>query len=184
MRLEAPGFLFSTDDFEMCLADVQGRTAIDDRLVALTAAFALWRNGGQAEKDCERMWSAVQGEPDLEARLHALLHSEPLSEVEQCPRYSRQDFRRRQAERQAQQEEVRREQIARLRGNVDCIRSVNQETVVSLHLTDNSAVGTCGKRVSFHHRDRGDQHGTAPVVFPPPPGRSRGDLPPQAGLVA
>jgi hypothetical protein len=56
--------------------------------------------------------------------------------------------------------------------------------VVYLHLTDNAAGGTCGTRVSLYPRDRGYQPGTAPVVFPPPPGRSRGALPPQAGLVA
>src|SRR4030095_11253882 len=75
------------------------------------------------------MWSAVQGDPDLEARLHTLLHPEPVSEAERRPRYLRQGFRRRQAERQAQQEEARREEVARLRGNIDRIRSVNQETV-------------------------------------------------------
>jgi len=129
VRLEAPVLLFSADDFEMFLADVQGRTAIDDRLVALTAAFTLWRNGGQAEKDCERMWSAVQSDPDLEARLHTLLHPEPLSEAERRPRYSGQDFRRRQAEQQAQQEHDRRKQVTRLRGNIDRMRSVDQKTV-------------------------------------------------------
>ena len=129
VRLDAPVLLFSADDVEMFLADVRGRTAIDDRLVALTAAFALWPNRSQEEQTYERMWSAVQGDPDLEARLHTLLHPEPVSEAERRPRYSGQDFRRRQAERQAQQEEARREQIARLRGNVDRIRSVNQETV-------------------------------------------------------
>src|SRR5262249_44524923 len=56
--------------------------------------------------------------------------------------------------------------------------------VVSLHLTDNSEVGTFGKIVSFRHRERGPHHGTAPVVLPTPPGRSRVDLPPQACLVA
>ena len=75
------------------------------------------------------MWSTVQGDPDLEVRLHTLLHPEPPSEAERRPLYSRQDFRRRQAEQQAQREEDRRKQIARLRGNVDRIRSVNQATV-------------------------------------------------------
>ena len=129
VRLDAPVLLFSADDVDMFLADVRGRTAIDDRLVALTAAFALWRNRGQGEQNYERMWSAVQGNPDLEARLHTLLHPEPLSEAERRPLYSGQDFRRRQAERQAQQEEARRKQIVRLRGNVDRIRSVDQKTV-------------------------------------------------------
>jgi hypothetical protein len=56
--------------------------------------------------------------------------------------------------------------------------------VVYLHLTDNSEVGKFGKIVSFRHRERGPHHGTAPVVLPTPPGRSRVDLPPHACLVA
>jgi hypothetical protein len=129
VRPEAPALQFSTDDVEMFLADVRGRTSIDDRLVALTAAFALWRNRSQGEQDYERMWSAVQGDSDLEARLHTLLHPEPLSEAERRPLHSGQDFRQRQAERRAQHEEVRLEHIARLRGNSDRIRSVDQKTV-------------------------------------------------------
>ena len=65
VRLDAPVLLFSADDVDMFLADVRGRAAIDDRLVALTAAFTLWRNRGQEEQDYERMWSAVQGDPRL-----------------------------------------------------------------------------------------------------------------------
>ena len=57
-------------------------------------------------------------------------------------------------------------------------------SVVYLHLTDNSEVGKFGTMVSFHHRERGHHHGTAPVVVPTPPGRSRGALPPHACLVA
>jgi len=62
---------FSMDDFEVFLMDVRSRTALDDRLVALTAAFALWRQGGRGRKGRERMWHAVKGDSDLEARLHA-----------------------------------------------------------------------------------------------------------------
>lgn len=129
VRLEAPALQFSSEDVEIFLADVRGRAAIDDRLVALTAAFALWHNRGQREQNYERMWSAVQGDPDLETRLHTLLHPEPLSETERRPLYLGQDFRQRQAERQAQHEKVRREHIARLQGHIDRIRSVNRETV-------------------------------------------------------
>jgi len=64
------------------------------------------------------------------------------------------------------------------------IKRLVRRTVVSLHLTDNSEVGTFGKIVSFRHRERGPHHGTAPVVLPTPPGRSRVDLPPHACLVA
>jgi hypothetical protein len=59
-----------------------------------------------------------------------------------------------------------------------------EDPVVYLHLTDNSEVGKFGKIVSFRHRERGPHHGTAPVVLPTPPGRSRVDLPPHACLVA
>ena len=54
--------------------------SMDDRLVALTAAFELWRQGGRGQKGREYMWRAVKGDSDLEARLYALLHPGPRSE--------------------------------------------------------------------------------------------------------
>lgn len=120
---------FSMADFEVFLRDVRQRPEIDDRLVALTAAFALWRQGGRGRQGRERMWRAVRGESELEAKLHALLHPRPETEEERRYRRSERNFRRRQAERQARQAQARRKWVRRLRHNIDCIRAVDLATV-------------------------------------------------------
>src|SRR5262249_41017873 len=120
---------FSTDDFEVFLRDVRQRPEIDDRLVALTAAFALWHQGGRGRKGRERMRRVVKGESELEAKLHALLHPRSEAEEERRHRRSERDFRRRQAERQAQQAQARRKWVMRLQRNIDRIRSVDLATV-------------------------------------------------------
>ncbi len=111
---------FSVDDFAVFLMDVRSRTALDDRRVALTAAFELWRQGGRGRKGRERMWRAVKGDSDLEARLHALLRPGPISKEERLYR---------QTKHQTQEEQARREWSVRLRSNVDRLRSVDQTTV-------------------------------------------------------
>jgi hypothetical protein len=106
-----PGSLvrqLSVDDFEVFVLNICNRAAMDDRLVALTAAFTLWHDRGRRRKDRERMWRAVKGDLDLEAKLHTLLHPA------------------------ARSEEERREWITRLRGNVDHLRSIDEETVAQV----------------------------------------------------
>ena len=120
---------FNVDDFSVFLRDVRQRTEIDDRLVALTAAFALWRQGGRGRKGRERMWRAVRGESEFEAKLHTLLHPGPETEEERRHHRSERDFRRRHAERQARQAQARRKWVMRLRNNIDRIRSVDRATV-------------------------------------------------------
>lgn len=127
-----PGFpvlQLSSDDFDVFLADVRNQTAVDDRLVALTAAFTLWRDGGRGRKGRERMWRAVKDAPDLEAKLHALLHPRPGSEEERQYHRLERNTKRRGAKQQAKEKQARREWIISLQGNVDRLRSVDQETI-------------------------------------------------------
>jgi hypothetical protein len=107
-RFGAPVRQLSSGDFDVFLADVHRHTEMDDRLVALTAAFAIWRDGGRGRKGRERMWRAVKGEPDLEAKLHALLHPGPSSEDERRYRRSEQNFKRRHAKQKARKVQSRR----------------------------------------------------------------------------
>src|SRR5215510_13290334 len=119
---------FSMDDFAVFLTDVRNRTALDDRLVALTAAFELWRQGGRGQKGREYMWRAVKGDSDLEARLYALLHPGPRAEEGRQSRRLERDIKR----RQEQEAQARREWIACLRGHVDRLRSVDKETIAQV----------------------------------------------------
>jgi hypothetical protein len=116
------------DDFYTFLDDIGSRSSIDDRLVALTAAFAIWRDAGRPRKGRDRMWEAVKGEQELEAKLHALLHPRPMSD--ELKRWRRQDreYKRRDAKRRHQDEQARIRLARRLEERIEAIRTVDDLT--------------------------------------------------------
>jgi hypothetical protein len=75
------------------------------------------------------MWRAVKGQSELEAKLQSLLHPGPTSQEERRYRSLERASKRRYARLKARQEHARQEWIAKLRGNIDRIRSVNEATV-------------------------------------------------------
>ena len=87
------------DDFDMFLKAIFSRDSIDDRLVALTAAFAVWCDAGRPRKDRQRMCEAVKGELELETKLHALLNPGPMSDKLKRWRRQERDYKRRRAKR-------------------------------------------------------------------------------------
>ena len=94
---------FDQLDFNIFCEDIAQRPLLDDRLVALTLAFQLYRQSGRPRAWRERLKRLVAGEPELEVALQALLN--PPARGRQS--WRRQDARwkrrsARQAERGAQ----------------------------------------------------------------------------------
>jgi len=104
---------FGAFDFDRFCADIAGRPLLDDRLVALTLAFQLYRQNSRPRSWRERMKKLVKGEPELESTLAALLNP---------PAQGRRSWRRqdaawkrraaRRAERDAQQLQRSKEILA------------------------------------------------------------------------
>jgi hypothetical protein len=116
------------DDFDVFLEDVGSRDNADDRLVALTAVFSLWRHAGRPRKGRQRMWRAVQGKPEIEAKLHALLHPGPMSGEPRRWRRQQRDYERRDAKRRQQEEETRTHLAKRLTDRANGIRTLDKHS--------------------------------------------------------
>lgn len=79
---------FDRNDFDRFCADIEHRPLLDDRLVALTLAFQLYRQNGRPRTWRARMKKVVAGEAELEAT---------LSESLNPPAKGRQTWRRQEA---------------------------------------------------------------------------------------
>lgn len=65
---------FDASNFDLISADIEQRSLLDDRLVALTLAFSLYRKGGRPRRWRERLKRIVAGEAELEATLVSLFN--------------------------------------------------------------------------------------------------------------
>ncbi|WP_054592969.1 hypothetical protein [Xanthomonas arboricola] len=84
-RLETFGnyWRLTADDFDYIVNEIGARPLPDDRLVALSAAFALYRNNGRPGTWRRRLQRCAKGSPELEAALARLLgpQSEQLKKM-------------------------------------------------------------------------------------------------------
>jgi hypothetical protein len=86
-------------DFPRVLGYIQSRPALDDKLVALSLAFDLYRRSGRLPRHRVAMWKAVTGTPELEAQLHQYLHPPRLPPGERSWKSSEQRWKKRREER-------------------------------------------------------------------------------------
>lgn len=94
----------STDNLEQLFEDLSNKPSMHDRSIVLTAVFSVYVDEKRPQKLRARMKHAVAGVPELETKLHKLLHPKPLSEEQEKWRRREQDFKRRQKEREKRQE--------------------------------------------------------------------------------
>jgi hypothetical protein len=113
-----------TDDLEQLFEALDRSPLMDDRLVALSAIFYVYIQDGRSRQLCARMKRAVQGTPELEARLQELLHPKPLSDEHKKWRRQDRDYKRRQSEREKQQQRNRYELQQALKKNPEEIKNV------------------------------------------------------------
>jgi hypothetical protein len=116
------------DDFDMFLEYIGSRDNIDDRLVALTAAFAIWRNAGRPRKERDRMWYAVRGERELEGKFHALLHPGPMSDELKRWRRQEREYKVRVAKQRQKEEEARTDVARSLANRANGIRTLDKQS--------------------------------------------------------
>ena len=116
------------EDLDAFLEDIGSRDNVDDRLVALTAAFSLWRAAGRPRQVRQRMWGAVKGEPELERKLHALLHPGPMSDEVGRWRRQERDYESRDAKRRQQEEQARTDLARRLTDRANGIRTLDEHS--------------------------------------------------------
>jgi len=109
-------------DFDRVIGYLKDRPLPDDKCVALSLAFALYRRSGSPRKQRDALHKAVSGNADLEGRLHTYLHPPPQTEqmrtLKRDERYWKRE-RERRSLREARNQESWRIYLAE---NVDKLR--------------------------------------------------------------
>lgn len=90
----------STDSLERLFEDLSNKSVMDDRSIALTAIFTVYVDEKRPRKLRERMKREVTGTPELETKLHELLHPKPLSKKQKKWRSQDREIKQRQKERE------------------------------------------------------------------------------------
>ena len=90
------------NDLEQLFEDIKHRPLMDDRIVALTAIFAVYVNEKRPRQLRDRMRRVVAGIPVLESKLHELLHPKLTEEVKKWRRQERDFKRKREANERRQ----------------------------------------------------------------------------------
>ena len=81
---------FEHKDINQVVKWITQKEFIDDRLVALTLAFSIYRDAGRPQSLRKRLWNVVKGDKELSATLKRLLNPPAMSDEERR-------FRRKQA---------------------------------------------------------------------------------------
>jgi hypothetical protein len=114
----------STDNLERLFEDLSNKPELDDRSIALSAIFAVYVDKKRPRKLRERMKRAVAGIPELEEKMHELLHPKPLSEEQKKWRRQERDFKLRQKEREKHEKINRKEWQQVLRKKAKEVKNV------------------------------------------------------------
>lgn len=90
---------FQPEHIEEVLAWIEGKEFLDDKLVALTLAFSLYRDAGRPQAIRKRLWKTVERNEELRATLKRLLNPPPISDDEKRYRRTEAQSKRRHRER-------------------------------------------------------------------------------------
>lgn len=97
---------FSSENFDRVLEWVSSRDLEDDKLVALSLAFSIYRENGRGDKRRRQLWKVVKGNEVLEKQLRDFLNPKAMSK--ESRNYQRQE---RRWEKQAKERKVKQAQI-------------------------------------------------------------------------
>jgi hypothetical protein len=114
---------FGADDFEQIIHDVQGRVLLDDQLVALSLAHAIYLKAGRPKRWLRALHRTADSTAELKERLQRLLHP-MLSPELRKHRASERSFKIRQREREAKQTQQRDKWNTWLQTHTSVLRDV------------------------------------------------------------
>lgn len=111
---------FKSDSFNAICDDVVSRPLVDDRLVALTLAFAIYRENGRPAAMLERLHSAASSNVETLATLGTLLGPPPAKQIKWQQEEAK--WKRKRAQEVARQENNRRDWNEHLIANIEALR--------------------------------------------------------------
>ena len=94
-------WVFENDDFDRVLSWVSSRELEDDKLVALSLVFVIYRENGRGEKRRKQLWKTVKGNKTLEDQLHNYLHPKAMSKDARSFRRQERRWEKRAKEQEA-----------------------------------------------------------------------------------
>jgi hypothetical protein len=114
---------WSLQDSDRLLDFVRSKPLVDDRLVALSLVYYLYRTNQRPAALRGKMWRAVRGVPELETRLATLMRPPAQNKQEKASKRSNQYWKRRSAARESKEAKYHNDWSAHLRANVDKLRN-------------------------------------------------------------
>ncbi|MCA8994589.1 MAG: hypothetical protein KDA88_21605 [Planctomycetaceae bacterium] len=94
VRQVNPYWQFDAAQFSKIVTEIGDRTLADDKLMALSLAFDLYRQADRPRSWYRKLRTAVNGDPELHQRLQEFFHPQPISEVEKGFRKQEAQFKR------------------------------------------------------------------------------------------
>lgn len=113
---------FDAASFPRMLASIAAREDPDDRSVALSRSFRTYAQNGRPRDWRRRLWRAVDGDPDLAAKL-GLLMRPPAASVTRRWRANERKWAHRRRRREEREAGWRADFVARLKSNPDLVRT-------------------------------------------------------------
>ncbi len=125
LRMRGHYWKFTTRDFDSFIEDVSNKSFIDDRLIALSEAFEIYKESGREAKYRKKLKEAVSQEKELEVRLAGLFHPPPMPPQVRKARLSNKSFQKKQVERKKKEADDREKWRAWLREHITVLRDTS-----------------------------------------------------------
>nr|WP_313391377.1 hypothetical protein [Brevundimonas diminuta] len=120
----SPYFQFGPDDLDAVLSQIDVRSDLDDKMIAISLAFRIYVAAGRPRPMRLRMNARVQAVPELKAQLAGLMKPAPAGPEQVRYRRMSAQWERRDAARKLKTETNRQEWRTHLAGNLDAVRGV------------------------------------------------------------
>lgn len=116
---------FSVSDFDAVLIDIKNRPIMDDKLVALSLAFQIYRESGRDRKCLCKLKKSVAGISELEESLHGFLHPPKMTEVQRKRQQKEAAWKRSEKKRKIKKTEEEQESKMWLLNNTHVLRDAS-----------------------------------------------------------
>lgn len=116
---------FTKKDFDVLIDAIRNKTTIDDKLMALSLAFAIYRENGRDAELRKKLKKAVHGQGELEEKLRSYLNPPRMSVETKKHRRLNKNFERQQANRDKKEADSRQKWLEWLKTNTAVLRDVS-----------------------------------------------------------
>ena len=126
MTLWQHSWEFKEKGFDSIVEDIKTKELLDDRLIALSLAFRLYKGGNPKKRALlNKLKKAVKGTQELEEELYKYIHPGPMPEEVKKHRRSDAAFKRQQILQEKKRDENRQKWVEWLQSHTDVLRDTS-----------------------------------------------------------